>query len=437
MKNAEQSLRFRALVPRSVMKPHLVPSLIVSLAFSGLTSAEEAVRTNESPSRAPVEKTSDAPRDPAAEGARKEQESLTMENLLEAERLKKETNALRAEITRLKMERELMGERNAMEDAKRSQADRAADIKFSEEKDRLIKESEFARIQADKLANELKAVQSQSALEITKLQNDIARIETSDKRGQYADSKPEYLEKPLRDDGVVVVSDRRIPLNGIISGDTADYITDRIDFWNNKDSKLPIFIVIDECPGGSVMAGYRILKSMESSKAPVHVVVKSFAASMAACITTLAKESYCYPNAIILHHQISNSAGGGKQNLTQQREFYEENSRWWERLAGPIANKMGITTDELIKKMYARSTSGDWTEFGDKALELKWVNHIIKGVEETSFVKDPDSKPAHPAGQTALKEEIDADGQPHAWLPRLNPKDCYFLYNPDGYYRMR
>ena len=419
------------------MKPHFVPSLVLSLALSGLTAAQEVVKSNEAPTRSTAEKPAEAPRDPAIEAARKQQEALTMENLVEAERLKKETNALRAEITRLKMERELMGEKNAMEDAKRIQNDREADIRFAKEKDRLIKESELARIQAEKLATDLKTVQSQSAIEITKLQNDIARIETNEKRSQYADSKPEYLTKPLREDGVVVVSDRRIPLNGPIGSETADFITDRIDFWNNKDSKLPIFIVIDECPGGSVMAGYRILKSMESSKAPIHVVVKSFAASMAACITTLAEESYCYPNAVILHHQISSTTGGAKLNLTQQKEFYEASTRWWERLAGPIAKKMGITSDELIKKMYDRSSSGDWTEFGDKALELKWVNHIISGVKETSFVKDPDSKVTRTAVTTALKEEIDADGKPHAWLPRLNPMDCYFLYNPDGYYRTR
>ncbi len=419
------------------MKPQFVPSLVLSLALSGLTTAQEVVRSNESTTRSTAEKPTEAPRDPAIESARKQQDSLTMENLLEAERLKKETNALRSEITRLRMERELMTEKNALEDAKRIQNDREADLKFAKEKDRLIKESEFARIQAEKLLNDLKAVQSQSAIEITKLQNDIARIETSEKRSQYADSKPEYLTKPLREDGMVVVSDRRIPLNGPIGSETADFITDRIDFWNNKDSKLPIFIVIDECPGGSVMAGYRILKSMESSKAPIHVIVKSFAASMAACITTLAEESYCYPNAVILHHQISSTTGGSKLNLTQQKEFYEASTRWWERLAGPIAKKMGITTDELIKKMYDRSSSGDWTEFGDKALELKWVNHIISGVEETSFVKDPDSKVTRTAVTTAMKEEIDADGKPHAWLPRLNPMDCYFLYNPDGYYRTR
>ena len=225
----------------------------------------------------------------------------------------------------------------------------------------------------------------------------------------------------------------------MITSATADSITGRIDYWNNKDRKLPIFIVIDDCPGGSVMAGYRILKAMESSAAPIHVLVKSFAASMAACITTLAHESYAYPNAVILHHQISSQIASARLNLTQQREFFEESNRWWDRLAAPIALKMGISTDEWIKRMYTHSSSGDWSEFGDKAKELKWVNHIINGVEETSFTKDPDARPSPPVPpvKAALAEEVDADGRPFVWLPRLNPKDVYFLYNPDGYYRMR
>jgi ATP-dependent Clp protease protease subunit len=282
-----------------------------------------------------------------------------------------------------------------------------------------------------------------AALALAKMQADMALIETTEKFDQFANSKPIYLQNPLKEDGTLVISDRRIPLHGLIGSNTADQITSRIEYWNNKDRKLPIFIVIDDCPGGSVMAGYRILKAMEASDAPIHVVVKSFAASMAACITTLAKESYAFENSVILHHQVSNQIMGAKLNLTQQREFYEETTRWWDRLATPVATKMGITTDEFIKRMYARTTSGDWSEFGDKAHELKWVNHIIAGVEETSYTKDPDAKssapslPQTPPTRTATTEEVDEDGRPFTWLPRLNPKDVYFLYNPDGYYRVR
>jgi ATP-dependent Clp protease protease subunit len=379
-----------------------------------------------------------APNDSAAQAQQKEQESLAAENKLQAERLTKETNALRAEITRLKMEREAISERLALETAKRQSAAKDEITKLEIEREQLAREGEFAKVRAEKLSNDLKTVQAEAALAVARLLNDIALIEVTEKRAQFADSKPVYLENPLKEDGTLVVSDRRISLNGMISPATADSITDRIDYWNNKDRKLPIFIVIDDCPGGSVMAGYRILKAMEASDAPIHVVVKSFAASMAACITTLAHESYAYPNAVILHHQISSQILGARLNLTQQREFFEESTRWWDRLAAPIAQKMGLSTDELIKRMYAHSTSGDWSEFGDKAKELKWVNHIINGVEETSFTKDPDAKPQPPApSKAALAEEVDAEGRPFVWLPRLNPKDVYFLYNPDGYYRVR
>jgi ATP-dependent Clp protease, protease subunit len=424
------------------MKTPILASAILSLGLIHELPAQNVISaplpaaavtsapTSEDPAEVSKESVSDSPRT--------EQEILSNENKLEAERLTHSTNSMRAEIARLKLERELIHEKAAYEAAKR-QAERQEEVtRLEAEKLKISQESELSKLRADKLANDLKTIQTEAALEITRLQNDITRIETAERRARFADSKPVYLKNPLKENGTVVISDRRIPLNGLITPDTADFVTSRIQYWNNKDRELPIFIVIDASPGGSVMAGYRILKSMESSDAPVHVVVKSFAASMAAAITTLAEESYAYPNAVILHHQISSTIMR-QLNLTEQREFHEESQRWWVRLGTPIADKMGITTDELIKRMYARSSSGDWSEFAEQAKELKWVNHIVQGIDETSVTKDPDSAEAtaRPAQATALSEQVDADGQPYAWLPRLNPKDVYFLYNPDKYYRMR
>lgn len=417
------------------MKPLITRTVLLGLAMAAWSPAKETAA--DAPK--PAEPAASAPAANPDDAKRKEQESLATENKLEAERLTQATNAMRAEITRLKMERELMVEKQALETAKRQVSLKDELAKIEAEKDKLAQEGELSKVRAEKLTNDLKAVQSEAALEITRLQNEIARIETTKKRGEYANSKPVYLKTPLQEDGTVVISDRRIPLNGMITSNTADFITSRIQYWNNKDRELPIFIVIDASPGGSVMAGYRILKAMESSDAPVHVVVKSFAASMAAAITTLATESYAYPNAVMLHHQIS-AVVAGQLNLTQQREFHEESQRWWARLGTPIATKMGITTDELIKKMYQHSSSGDWSEFGEDARNLKWVNHIVQGIDETSFNKDPDvaDAPAQaPSKPGALVEEIDANGKPFAWLPRIDPKDVYFIYNPDGYYRVR
>jgi ATP-dependent Clp protease protease subunit len=408
---------------------------ILGMTFTSWLAAKDAAPP--AAAEVPAAAVAAEAKDPAILAKNKEQEKLAADNKLQAERLVQATNALRAEVTQLKLERERITEKMALETTKRQVALKGEIAKMEAEKERLMAEGELSKARAEKLANDLKTVQTEAALEINRLQNDIARIETEEKRADFADSKPVYLQNPLKEDGILVISDRRIPLNGMITTSTADFITSRIQYWNNKDRKLPIFIVIDTCPGGSVMAGYRILKSMESSDAPVHVVVKSFAASMAAAITTLAKESYAYPNAVILHHQIS-SIVSAQLNLTQQREFHQESQRWWTRLVGPIAAKMGVTPDELIQKMYARSTSGDWSEFGEQAKDLKWVNHIVNGIDETSFTKDPDSiDPAKTAKPTALTEEVDPSGKSFAWLPRLEPKDVYFLYNPDGYYRMR
>jgi ATP-dependent Clp protease protease subunit len=38
--------------------------------------------------------------------------------------------------------------------------------------------------------------------------------------------------------------------------------------------------------------------------------------------------------------------------------------------------------------------------------------------------------------QPVLQEHVDATGHRYVLLPRLDPVDCYYLYNPDNYYRL-
>lgn len=411
------------------MKATTRSALVLLGMATTLVAQEPAVSP---PVAAPAAAEKPAEKNPAKD----ETDKLTIDNNLAEARLKADTNALRAEVTKLKMEKELLAERLSLSAVKRQVAQENEVAKMEAERAKMMRDAELAKVRADYLTNQLKVVQTEAGIEVSKLQNQIASIEMDSKRRAYADAKPVYLENPLKPDGTLVISDRRIALNGPISMDTAEHITERIDFYNNADKKLPIFIVIDQSPGGSVMAGYQILKAMESSDAPVHVVVKSFAASMAAGICTLAKESYAYPNAVILHHQISSTLFG-QLNLTEQAEIVKESQRWWTRLATPVATKMGITTDEFIKRMYAQVSSGDWSEFGEEAQKLKWVNHVVKGIDETSLTKNPDMKPAAAPVAAEFKEELDSNGKPFSYLPRLTPKDVYFLYNPDGYYRMR
>jgi ATP-dependent Clp protease protease subunit len=126
-------------------------------------------------------------------------------------------------------------------------------------------------------------------------------------------------------------------------------------------------------------------------------------------------------------------------NLTVQREGLKNMEEWWQRLASPISAKMGVSTEEFIKQMYAHSATGDWKEFADNAVKLKWVDAVIGRCHETALVKNPDSN--RPAGVTMASTAHQFEATMHsqarsaAVLPRLGPLDCYYLYNPDGYFR--
>lgn len=396
-----------------------------------------------------------APEDPAVTEAKKEiaklaleRDKLTAENAIAKEKLAKELADRRMELERQTLASEEAKAQLNRELEKSLLEAQKANATLKLESERLAIEAGLVKAKAEMRITEFRMEENETRREISKLS---ALIESKDKQitaAQYAtEAKPVYLENPHQDNKLII-SDRRIALNGPIVSKTADDIADRIDYYNNKDPKLPIFIVIDNSPGGSVMAGYKILRAMDGSKAPVYVVVKQFAASMAACITTLADKSFAYPNAQILHHQLSSMAFG---NLTQQRESLREIEEWWRRLAGPIAQKMGIAPEDFIKQMYARISSGDWTEFADNAQKLKWVDVVVNEIQETAILKHPDlgSTPAAPvrtitvappggAVQTVplLSECLDEKGRPFMMLPRPNPKDVYYLYNPDQYYRV-
>lgn len=355
-------------------------------------------------------------------------------------------------LAKIQAEIEAIKTRFELEEIERKAAADPALAEIKARSERLMLEAAIAKNESDIEGYRMRQEENVIRQKTSALAIQMELQEKEEQARAYAVQKqPAYLKDPYID-GKLVISDRRIPLNGVVSSKTADEITERINYFNNRDTEAPIFIVIDDCPGGSVMAGYKILKAMHGSDAPVFVVVKSFAASLAACLTTCAERSFAYPNAIIMHHQLAVISGG---NLTQHREMVSELEKWWVRLATPIAEKMGITLEEFIQRMYAESSTGDWNEFADDAQKLGWVDTIVEDIEETSLLRHPDSvQPKSSStrtittGSPGLGTDVAQDhhdlilgqddrGRPVALLPRLNPLDAYWLYNPDGYYQLR
>ena len=372
-----------------------------------------------------------------------ERKSIELENALDQARLAKELAALTAEVERLKLEKSLMTLKWEIEQEKNQKAHEKEMRELNQQQEKLAAEAAIsqAKVQQVMEAFNLTSAELHNKVSLLKkeaegLQAEVEQLNAKKKRANYADGGAVYLKEPLQKDGTLVISDRRIDFNGVVTPWKANYVTDRIQFFNNQNTNYPIFIVIEDSPGGSVQAGFRILKAMEKSQAPVYVVVKGFAASMAAVITTLAEKSCAYPDAVILHHQPWTFMWG---NVRETKEAYKFLEEWWNRLGGGVAKKMGISLKKLDKLLYEKSARGDWKEFADKAKKLKWVDCIISGIKDSSVREMPD--PANYTCGKYFKEYfgVTAETAPTGSvvnLPALGPQDFYYLYNPDNRYQI-
>lgn len=357
------------------------------------------------------------------------QEISTQNKLLQAEQAQKQAN-LKAELETLKLTQALADQKHSEELIKiKQEKERIAyqNSKLSE----LNKQYELQRKQAQ---NALLAERADLELKLSQMEAELKYITRQEQWKKRVVETVPYPQNPLNEQ-TLTISDRRIQLNDAIIKGSADYVCERIHYFNNKSKTDPIFIVIDRCPGGSGMEGARIVQAIKTSIAPIHVVVKSYAASMAAIILAQADHSYAFPNAFVLHHQPSSTPKYG--NITQQSERTELMKKWATRLHAPVAKKMGIDLDAFYEQMYANNSDGDWLEFADKAVELKWVDHLVEAIREEGIIEQPSSQmPMQRFRITIENQQPLTNGlQMHqVMIPQPEPFDYYFLYDPDQRY---
>lgn len=362
-----------------------------------------------------------ARREKAQADMKAEIEELTAIMQLREARGKRELAELKSQTARMTTQRQLDKARNSQKNAD-----------LEDLRDKLMLEIAIKNAEFQKQTVDSKIKTNAMRTKLTIAQNELSLKGIDERQKMRLDGEIDYRKKPYdKEEKTLHITDRRIKLNGPIITGTADYVCERIHFFNNEAKDQPIFLVIDNCPGGSVMQGYRIVKAIDSSTAPVHVVVKSFAASMAAIITTLADHSYAYPNAIIMHHQMSAGAYG---NMTDIEEQLKKLKEWERRLAEPLADKMGITVVQLKERMYKNNKRGNWDEFADEAVKLKWVNNIVNEIREEGTRKRPQGDPPQPWWYRFFFQ--DDKGNTYCKLPPLEPMDAYMIYNPNNFYRM-
>lgn len=245
----------------------------------------------------------------------------------------------------------------------------AADDPNKPLKDRLQEEriqTELEKLRMEKAKVELELREKQMEYQLKVLKGKILYWEMQraiDKIRSSNTERSPYTYEPVIE-GKIRISDRIIDMPIMITSKGANDIIKKIDFYN-RQSNYPIFLVIDVCYGGSVLGGEKIIRAIGGSNAKVYIVVKTFAASMAAIITsTYAENSYVLKNALILHHELSMGAEG---NTSKHKASLAGMIRWQEVLFAPIAKRKGISVDQFVDGLYKIKRDGDAVLFASDA----------------------------------------------------------------------
>ena len=116
-----------------------------------------------------------------------------------------------------------------------------------------------------------------------------------------------------------LLNDRVIMITEQIDDHMMGVIVSQLLYLEAEDSEEPIHIYISS-PGGSVMAGFAILDTMQLIKAPVYTYAMGMVASMAAVLFTCGEKGHRYilPNAEVMIHQPLGGTQGQASDIEIQ-----------------------------------------------------------------------------------------------------------------------
>lgn len=173
--------------------------------------------------------------------------------------------------------------------------------------------------------------------------------------------------------------ERTYKLDTDINYSMVDPLVDFILQSNSVSTTKPIFIILDS-PGGSVLAGAKILDYIKASKAPIHCVVDNFAASMAAMILENCDKRYASPSSIIMFH---NASGTFKGEFPQIESRFNAFKKLVEGMEASVAARLGMT----LKDYQAKIGPEWWITGVDEALKYKVVDEEAKVMMTSSQMK--------------------------------------------------
>jgi ATP-dependent Clp protease protease subunit len=168
---------------------------------------------------------------------------------------------------------------------------------------------------------------------------------------------------------------RRIVQVGDIDGN-GGLIASQIYLLDSKDSHSPIWLWIQNSPGGEMYELFCIYDMMHLVKAPVYTICYGLAASSAAVLLAAGHKGHRYitPNSYVMIHQVQveNISGTGTQVALEAKESKRMSNRMAEMLARHTGQGLA-----KVKRDYEHDHYLD----ANGALEYGLVDHIVQFVK--------------------------------------------------------
>ena len=149
--------------------------------------------------------------------------------------------------------------------------------------------------------------------------------------------------------------------------------------WNRDDKEIPVgerkpIKLLFLSPGGDLDINWAMIDIIMSSKTPVYGYSMGATSSAAAYIFMACRKRFAMPNSVFLLHKGSGQFGGTYEEVVLSVIEYQ---RKIETLANFIMEHSAITKETLDENL-----SGEWYVPAQEAVELGFVEEIIKDIDE-------------------------------------------------------
>jgi ATP-dependent protease ClpP protease subunit len=153
-------------------------------------------------------------------------------------------------------------------------------------------------------------------------------------------------------------------------------IREKLNAWHRLDKTAPWRIVMNS-PGGSVIDGMALFDHIVTHSKrgggthEVTIEVRGYAASMGGLILQAADVRVCGPEAFVLIHKVSSSAGGSLDEIEDEVNFL--------KLINERADRIFVKRSKgklKLKTLQANQKRKDWWLDSDESLKLGIVDKI-------------------------------------------------------------